>query len=384
MSVTAYLTRQGFDPISGTLNLLTDSTADINLNNIPSGGWHLKVDAADSMGVVKYSGQTDVNVIENQTIQVTLTLVPVPGGVGNIYLYVTWGNPSNGWNDFPGNPVLTGIYNGYESYGVYQAYVMKDGNTFKMWFNGLNGDGAGVIEYAESNDGIHWLRPINHPVLLPGNGWDNQNVSLPTVIKEDSLYRMYYQGRASLYGPWHIGLATSSDGINWTKHPNPVLYATSGWELQIQPTDIVKKDGVYYLYYDGVIYDYNVQTKVGLATSTDGINFTRSPQNPVLSASQNWEGGQVFDASVIYEDGSFKMVYSSLHGYGLGEAASVDGINWTKSNTNPIFTPQQTVNHWTNWVAYSHLRKFDNEYRIYYAGRRPDGKLAVGLVTKTL
>jgi len=54
--VKAYLTRENFEPISGTLNLISDSTADILLNEIYAGTWHLKVDAEDDSGLVLYTG----------------------------------------------------------------------------------------------------------------------------------------------------------------------------------------------------------------------------------------------------------------------------------------------------------------------------------------
>ena len=46
---------------------------------------------------------------------------------------------------------------------------------------------------------------------------------------------MYYNGYSDEYANWHIGLATSVDGINWTKHSQPILYGTYGWEYQIGP-----------------------------------------------------------------------------------------------------------------------------------------------------
>ena len=42
VSVTAYITRENFDSLSGSLNLLSDTTADITFNNVAAGGWHLR------------------------------------------------------------------------------------------------------------------------------------------------------------------------------------------------------------------------------------------------------------------------------------------------------------------------------------------------------
>ena len=85
--------------------------------------------------------------------------------------------------------------------------------------------------------------------------------------------------------------------------------------------------------------------KLGVATSTDGINFTRSTSNPILSATYNWEANGVAGASIIYADSTLKMVYHNAPGTAFGKAISLDGINWGKS-PEPFFRKENTVNGW--------------------------------------
>jgi hypothetical protein len=89
--IDAFLTRQSFDTISGSMNLLSDSTADLLLENVQAGNWHLQVDASDSLGAVLYTGSTDVEVFAGFTVQISLVLEPTGQGMGNIYIWVTWG-----------------------------------------------------------------------------------------------------------------------------------------------------------------------------------------------------------------------------------------------------------------------------------------------------
>jgi hypothetical protein len=104
VSVTAFLTRENFDTLSGSLNLLSDTTADITFNDLAAGGWHLKVDAADEQNTVVYTGETDVNILAGITTDVYLTLEPTGAGFGNIYIYVNWGVPvTTNWVDYPYN-----------------------------------------------------------------------------------------------------------------------------------------------------------------------------------------------------------------------------------------------------------------------------------------
>ena len=370
VDVTAYLTREGFDTISGTLNLLSDTTADLTFNDLAAGQWHLKVDAADEDNTVVYAGETDVNILAGITTQVYLTLEPTGAGTGNIYIYVNWGVPANtDWIDYPGNPIMTpSIIPDYPN-GISESCVLFDNGMYKMWFMATYNSAVANIWYAVSNDGINWQLGNNYPVLTTGNAWDSHTVGSGRVIKDDNGYKMYYGGFADEYGEWNIGLATSSDGINWTKHENPVIYADYD-EFQIIPGDIIIIDGIYYLYYTVRNFPYY---HISLATSPDGIVFTKSNNNPILSVTENWEGSGVLYPSIIFDNGNYKLIYGCYPAVGFGMAYSNDGINWTKDTNNPFFRLQNVTNNWCYAITYPFWRKFNNQYRIYYTGNTDGG-----------
>jgi photosystem II stability/assembly factor-like uncharacterized protein len=89
--IAATLTRNGFSAISQALNILTDSTADLQINNVAAGTWHLKIEAKNSSDKIVYMGETDVDIVASNIIQVNLTLQPTNDNVGGIYIMVTWG-----------------------------------------------------------------------------------------------------------------------------------------------------------------------------------------------------------------------------------------------------------------------------------------------------
>jgi beta-1,2-mannobiose phosphorylase / 1,2-beta-oligomannan phosphorylase len=368
--VKAFLTRENRQPINGNLNLQSDSTADILLDNIDAGEWHLKVDAEDDSGIVLYTGETDVQIFAGFTSQVYLTLYPTGSGTGSIYINVTWGVPFiSNWIDYMQNPILSKSDQWWEALGISQGKVLFEDGIYKMWYLALSSGPYATVCYATSPDGIVWTKHFNNPVLSPTPGtWDQAFVGVGSVLKEDGVYKMYYTGFETEYSSWNIGMATSSDGINWTKMSNPVLYAGVGWENQLTLSSVVKKDNIYYLFYTG---RNSGQPKIGLATSSDGINWTKHPGNPILQKDANWEGAGIYYPSVIYENNAFKMVYMNANGFptAFGMATSTDGINWAKSPSNPFFTEQQTANNWADdHIAYPNFIKVNNEYRIYYSG----------------
>lgn len=374
--VMAYLSRQGYDTLTGTLNLLSSTSADIIFQSVPVGLWHLRVEAKNDSGAVLYAGETDVLVQENFTTQVNLTLVSTGTGVGSIYIIVNWGANPSAWVDYMNNPLLSGNNSIYEFGGVRHPKIMFDGQVYKMWFTSLSNSGVGYVSYATSPDAINWVRGSNLPVLYPGESgsWDSHAVTPGVIIKEGNIFKMYYNGVQSNSGPGHIGLATSTDGINWIKYPNPVLFGTSGWEYQIAVTDLIKVENIYYLFYSG-------NGKIGLATSANGVDWIRSSSNPVLVPTQMWEGTGVVYASVIKDGSLFKMIYMNISSTGFGSAISSDLINWTKDLSNPAFMLQNTYGNWTTEIAYPYWRKFGTEYRIYYTGYK-NGKSLIGMTRK--
>ena len=91
-SITANLTRSGFETITGKMNILSDTTADLLLNNLAAGVWHLKVDAKNQTDKIIFSGETDVTISTTEIIQIFLTLAPTNENVGDINIFVSWGN----------------------------------------------------------------------------------------------------------------------------------------------------------------------------------------------------------------------------------------------------------------------------------------------------
>ncbi len=87
--IVARLTRPGFDDRVLTLTIAdTGKSASGSINDVAVGTWHLKVDAVDDSGHVKYTGEADVDVLPGQLTQVSLELSAT---TGSVEIVVTWG-----------------------------------------------------------------------------------------------------------------------------------------------------------------------------------------------------------------------------------------------------------------------------------------------------
>lgn len=217
--------------------------------------------------------------------------------------------PETGWEDDINRPTV-----------VYRN------NMFHMWYSGqtvgkelssttwtdvyleasTNDKGTSYIGYATSDDGINWSRH-DEPVLKPDAPWEKQSLMCPTVIwdDEENVYKMWYSG-GGWFEPDSIGFATSADGINWTKHgDNPVFEAKKEniWERdRVAGPHIVKADDWYYLFYIG--YEDMFKARICLARSQDGISgWERHKENPIISPGTpgSWESEAVYKPYVLYE-----------------------------------------------------------------------------------
>jgi len=121
---------------------------------------------------------------------------------------------------------------------------------------------------------------------------------------------------------------------------NPVFSGTSTdiWDQKIRERGyILYEDGIYYMWYTGYKGDESVEKHLGLATSTDGLSWTRYKDNPIF------DSGWVEDMSVIKHEGTYYM-FAEGRGDTAHMLSSTDRIHWKelgkldirKSNGAPI------------------------------------------------
>jgi predicted GH43/DUF377 family glycosyl hydrolase len=242
------------------------------------------------------------------------------------------------WGKYEDNPVL-GPGEPGEWDGAYrgQVAVLKDDGLYKMWYSAASYTHPWQTGYATSSDGLEWDIYAGNPVLEAGapGSWDETESDGPSVIKDGATYKMWYHGCNADYTVCSIGYATSPDGVHWTKYAgNPVLEATPGqWdESGLGWPRVIKNGDAYQMWYSS-------DGQIGLATSPDGMAWTKHANSPVLS--EGWDGVGIGPPALLLDGDTYKMWFSSGsdESYGLGYAESADGINWTQPVSNPILLP---------------------------------------------
>ena len=189
------------------------------------------------------------------------------------------------WYRLNDNPVFTtGALGSWESSHVLGPEVKYIDGEYKMWYSGLLGAYVSEIGLATSPDGITWTRESSNPVIAKGpyGTWDDYSISGATIVYKDSTYHAWYAGDDSVH--LSIGYAISSDGITWQKYANNPVMAPAGnanWTpLYIWSGTVLVIDSVFHMWYSG--QSANSVLQIGHATSTDGIEWSQDTANPVL------------------------------------------------------------------------------------------------------
>jgi len=180
------------------------------------------------------------------------------------------------------------------------------------------------------------------PVLArgPSGEWDSQDALNPSVLRAAGGFLNFYSGFDGR--TWRTGLATSADGVTWTKRGAGLAPDSSTWEGgYIAANGSALFEGGEYLYW------YQAGPKetprIGLARSRDGRAWRKEPR-PVVDFGPrgSWDERGVADPFVIRLEGTFYLYYlgqDRARRQRLGLARSADGVRWEKLRANPVLEP---------------------------------------------
>ena len=233
-----------------------------------------------------------------------------------------------GWTKSDGNPVFrTGNPGAWDRAIVQHPWVIHEDGEYEMWYAGSPGAGVS-IGYATFEEG-DWVRRSS-PVLTPEYPWEGSLVLMPVVLKRDGEYHMWYTTQPNFV----IGYATSTNGYEWVKNPEPVMEPRSAWEsASIMTGAVLFEDGIYKMWYSGSSQK-GQNWQLGYATSDDGIEWTMS-ENAIYEDSR----GTTYQAAVLKPKDTYQMWYTQPgdgSGTHIGYATSTDGLSWLEYGSNPV------------------------------------------------
>jgi predicted GH43/DUF377 family glycosyl hydrolase len=184
-----------------------------------------------------------------------------------------------------------------------------------------------------------FTRDRANPILKPGTQpWESRFVFNPAAIIRNGVVNLLYRAQGA-DGRSSIGLATSTDGVHFTRRSEPVLVATEPYELPggCEDARIVEVGGTYYMTYTG--YD-GVSARLCLATSPNLTSWTKHgplfPDFVTRNVDKPWsKSGAILTKRL---NGKYYMYFGDKDIY---YATSSDLIHWTPGPVDdPVMRPQ--------------------------------------------
>jgi predicted GH43/DUF377 family glycosyl hydrolase len=239
---------------------------------------------------------------------------------------------------FAEEPVLKlGNYGCFDEFGTYPLSVIRKDNEIWGYYAGWTRCesvpfNVGIGLAISRDNGVSFEKPGEGPVL-PYSLHEPFTLSGPKIRKFGDTYYLFYiagkqwvvvNGKPEI--SHKIRMATSQDGLNWTKLNKDII--PDGWgenEAQASP-DVFYANGKYHMFFCGWVPSSFRETKTrttGYAYSTDLINWTRDDAKVGIGLSESgWDSEMIAYPHVFELDGQIYMLYigNEVGRYGFGIA----------------------------------------------------------------
>ena len=268
------------------------------------------------------------------------------------------------WRKYANNPVITRT-EPWEARAICESSVLYEDGIYKMWYMGCAtsvGTNA-ALGYATSPDGLNWTKLPGNPILQD----PTEAVIRTTVVKNQGAYYLFASDYQWNDAPGNIRRWTSADGLNWTDK-TVVLQVTEPWEsgMKLDNTSvIIEDDGTWKMLYVAS------GGGIGYAHSPDGLNWTKHPQ-PVMSG---FYGGDPYLTKIdgTYYAWHSQIQDGELLTYAR---KSTDMINWQMVGNSPQVGYTQPWERgvgrpevwWTVHITDTELMEHDGQVWMYYQG----------------
>jgi predicted GH43/DUF377 family glycosyl hydrolase len=186
------------------------------------------------------------------------------------------------------------------------------------------------------------------------NTWDQMIRERGCIIREDGLYHLWYTGYRELGKEMHLGYATSSDGLKWTRYKdNPIF--DSGW---VEDMTVVKSEKTYYMFAEGR------GDTAHMLTSIDRIHWKEHGPIDIRYTNGKPLSKGAYGTPTVWLEGVWYLFYERGD-LGIWLASSIDRNVWTNVQDEPVLRPGPEI-YDQYGVAFDQVIKYKGIYYAYY------------------
>ena len=285
--------------------------------------------------------------------------------------------PFGAWRRASNDPIVSPQGASWEAAGTFNPAVVVHAGKFVMLYRAQDTAGTSRLGYAESTDGIHFVRRAK-PVLAPEPEYEKDGgVEDPRLVRIGDTYYLTYTGYNKKDA--QLCLAKSKDLMHWERI-GVILPAYKGkWNVGWTKSGAIvpeRIDGKYWMYWLGTSADKNDQ--MGLSYSSDLIHWTEALDKPVLPRRPGMFDSRVVEPGpapivtpngivLIYNGADDKLVYRT----GVAVFDRKDPRNVISRTDEPIFAPEkewEKTGQVPNVVFVEGMARQGNHFLFYYGG----------------
>jgi predicted GH43/DUF377 family glycosyl hydrolase len=232
-------------------------------------------------------------------------------------------------------PVLSlGGLGSFDEFGTYPVSVIRDGADIVAIYGGWSRCESVPFNISlglarSKDDGVNFQKYGVGPVLSYSP--DEPFIITSPKIRRygDIWYLAYTAGRRWILGAdgrpeiiYKLRIATSTDGINWSKLNQDIVESKLGEDEAQACPDIIFSNGKYHMFFcyrHGLDFreNKNRSYRIGYASSTDMLSWQRNDSIMNLDISEEgWDSEMVAYPTVFELDGNVYMLYA---GNGVGK-----------------------------------------------------------------
>lgn len=243
------------------------------------------------------------------------------------------------------SPVLElGKLGTFDEFGTYPISVIRHDSEIWAYYAGWTRTESVPfnvgIGFARSNDGGVTFQKDGDGPLLEYSPDEPFAMSGPKVRHFDGTYYLFYiagdqwilnNGRPEI--SHKIRMATSTDGLAWTKHHKSLIPDSWGENESQASPDVFYAEGKYHMFFCGWVPRDFRQTrsrKIGYAWSTDLVTWTRDDSRAGIDVSDEGFDDEMVAYPHVFElDGETYMLYlgNEVGRYGFGLARLEGGLS---------------------------------------------------------
>lgn len=227
---------------------------------------------------------------------------------------------------------------------------------------------------------LKWEKVQQNPIIPTGlYEWDNKQVLVSTVMQLKNKFWMWHYSLGDKE-KFQIGLKESKNGYQWRNvSTEPILKpgANGEWDdFRVSKPCVIYDGNLFRMWYVGETrIEGRVTPRIGYASSKDGLNWIKSELNPVFDLNTFQYDYTYFLRYfwIIEDNGQYKMWFSSVgqnkykNVESIGYAESANGIDW-EVHSDPVLE-RDTTSIWEDfYVSNPMVIKKDSVYYMFYGG----------------